>query len=84
MWVHARRWRVGDPAGSAGGRLGAQGSRSYDSFYASFCAPVSDFIYTNFSGGRCLDFIYTNVRGFCRKKALRFLRNVLRNFKKND
>ena len=23
MWVHARRWRVGNPAVSAGGRLGA-------------------------------------------------------------
>ena len=60
MWVHARRWRVGDPAGSAGGRLGVHASPVCPSSYT----PGPDFMYRNFSGGRGLDFIYTNFRGF--------------------
>ena len=42
-------------------------------------APGPDFIYTNFLGGRALDFIYTNIRGFFQmKKALRFLRKIMK------
>ena len=83
MWVHARRWRVGEPAGSAGGRLGAHDGRSFARSCASSCArscaPGPDFIYTIFSGGRVLDFIYKNFRGFCRTKALRFSREIKKN-----
>ena len=78
MWVHARR-RVGDPAGSAGGRLGARDMSSCASSCARSCAPGPDFIYTIFSGGRVLDFIYKNFRGFCRTKALRFSREIKKN-----
>ena len=72
VWEHARRWRVGNPAGCAAGRLGVHCSSSYPSSYI----PGPDFIYANFSGGRGLDFIYTSVRGFCREKALIFSRKL--------
>ena len=32
--------------------------------------------YAIFSGGRVLDFIYANSRGFVRKKALQVLRTI--------
>ena len=67
-WEHARRWRVGNPAGSAGGRLRARDWR--------FCTPAfvpnglylrSGFIYGGLSGGRGFDLIiiiYTYVHYF--------------------
>ena len=57
MWEHARRWRVGDPAESAGGRLDLHSRRQI------LYPPGPDFIYTNLSGGRGMDFIYTNRSG---------------------
>ena len=90
MWVHARR-RVGDPAGSAGGRLRCRGRKSdFPKDFQFLYPPGPDFIYTIFSGGRGLDFIYINFSGsrgldltdtnFCTKKALRFLSKIEKNY----
>ena len=67
MWVHARR-RVGDPAGSAGGRLGVHYMEmilfAVPPFLCPLPPPGPDFAYyTNFSGGRGSDFTYTNFSG---------------------
>ena len=44
-WEHARRWRVGNPAGSAGGRLRLRGCAIlYQLVYQPVCAPGPDFI----------------------------------------
>ena len=47
MWEHARRWRVGNPAGSAGGRLGVRGwpVRTPTFIPPPICAPAPDFIW---------------------------------------
>ena len=45
VWEHARRWRVGNPAGSAGGRLRLRGCAIlYQLVYQPVCAPGPDFI----------------------------------------
>ena len=91
MWEHARRRRVGDPARSAGGRVGGQYWVSSTQFLPPSPTPGPDFIYTDFSGGPGFDFIYTvfsgslgldvihtNVRGFCRTRV------CLRKIKKHE
>ena len=77
--VHVEGWTcvgacsaegVRGTAGSASGRLGVRGGELL------FRVAPADFIYTNFSGSRGLDFIFTNCRVFCSAKALRFLREI--------
>ena len=69
MREHARRWRLGNPAGSGGGRLGVRGRFCS----CDFVRPVRilpfrvaggwKIIYTDFSGSRALEFIYTQTAG---------------------
>ncbi len=57
VWEHARRWGVGNPAGSGGGRLGVCYPRFCDpAFVIQLLYPCPDFIYTYFFRGRALDF----------------------------
>ena len=47
VWEHARRWRVGNPSGFAGGRLRVHcWEILHQLLYPLVCAPGPDFIYT--------------------------------------
>ena len=67
VFKHVRRWRLGNPAVSGGGRL----ARYLISWFCSpdivvqilISYPHSDFIYTDFVRGRALNFIYTAFLG---------------------